>query len=171
MVVCLSIYPKKSLQLYLASMNSKSLSSNPCRKTSFTRRFLRALAEIRREEPNSSSHVDISRRCQRIKVAAYASMASAVGSKRAWSRAMICKVRNRAICRASMRQKIKISKWKKAVANKHRRDVNQEDELRRLVPGGKSMDFCKLLEETAHYIKSLTTQVQVMRSIADYYST
>lgn len=46
----------------------------------------------------------------------------------------------------------------------------QTDELRNLVPGGETMDFCSLLDETAHYIKCLTTQVQVMRSIVYFCS-
>lgn len=49
--------------------------------------------------------------------------------------------------------------------------VEQVEELRKLVPGGEAMDLCRLLGETAHYIKCLNTQVQVMRSIVDLYST
>lgn len=40
-------------------------------------------------------------------------------------------------------------------------------ELRRLVPGGERMDPRSLLEETAHFVHCLETQVRVMRSIAD----
>lgn len=48
--------------------------------------------------------------------------------------------------------------------------VEEADELRQLVPGGETMNLCNLLDETAHYIKCLTTQVQVMKKIADFYS-
>jgi hypothetical protein len=46
----------------------------------------------------------------------------------------------------------------------------QVDKLRRLVPGGQLMDTCSLLEETAHYMKCLTTQVQVMTRIVEIYN-
>lgn len=47
----------------------------------------------------------------------------------------------------------------------------QANDLRKLVPGGEAMDLCRLLDEAAHYIKCLNTQVQVMRCIADFCST
>ncbi|KAH7518309.1 hypothetical protein FEM48_Zijuj09G0157700 [Ziziphus jujuba var. spinosa] len=43
-------------------------------------------------------------------------------------------------------------------------------ELGKLMLGGKAMEICKLLDETAHYIKCLTTQVKVMRRIVDFCS-
>lgn len=61
--------------------------------------------------------------------------------------------------------------------NKKRDDEEADTEtdpaskLRKLVPGGEAMDLCNLLDEAAHYIKCLNTQVQVMRCIADFYST
>lgn len=58
------------------------------------------------------------------------------------------------------------------MANKAEKELGlgQTDELRDLVPGGETMDLNILLGETAHYIKCLTTQVQVMRNIVDFYS-
>lgn len=48
--------------------------------------------------------------------------------------------------------------------------VWKASELRKLVPGGEAMDMCKLLDETADYIKCLATQVKLMRRIADFAS-
>lgn len=48
---------------------------------------------------------------------------------------------------------------------------SQEMKLRKVVPGGAAMDICSLLDETAHYVKCLTTQVNMMRRIAQIYST
>lgn len=48
---------------------------------------------------------------------------------------------------------------------------DQENKLRRLVPGGEAMDVCSLLDETSHYIKCLTTQVKMMKRIAEIRST
>ncbi|GLJ28865.1 hypothetical protein SUGI_0568940 [Cryptomeria japonica] len=39
--------------------------------------------------------------------------------------------------------------------------------LKRLIPGGESMDSCCLLREAADYIISLRTQVEVMQSLAN----
>lgn len=49
--------------------------------------------------------------------------------------------------------------------------LGRVDELRKVVPGGEDMDTWSLLEETAHYMKCLTTQVKVMRTIVAIYST
>lgn len=68
------------------------------------------------------------------------------------------------------------SPGKKKRKKKKRRREDEEhgfghaEKLQKLVPGGKAMDFSSLLDETAHYIKCLVTQVKVMRSIADFYS-
>ncbi|XP_042486507.1 transcription factor bHLH149-like [Macadamia integrifolia] len=158
-----------------ASMNSKSSSpSSPCpHRAKFTRRFLRALARINKDRPTSSFHQEICRRSRRIKIAADASMASAVGSKRAWSRIMLWRLRNRTRYRALIWSS-RVIFWKRKrndMGNKQRVELSRADRLRRLVPGGEAMDFCNLLDEAAHYIKCLTTQVQVMRNIADFYST
>nr|GMD17291.1 transcription factor IBH1-like [Ipomoea batatas] len=52
-----------------------------------------------------------------------------------------------------------------------RLDSDKAKELRKLVPGGKAMDLSCLLDETAHYIKCLSSQVEIMRNIADLFST
>ncbi|GFY99430.1 hypothetical protein Acr_13g0008310 [Actinidia rufa] len=80
-----------------------------------------------------------------IKMASYASMASAVGSRRGWSRAVLRKIR----CRA-----LEIRRRRKCGGMIRRRsgERNKVDKLRNLVPGGEAMDLCGLLDETAHYI-------------------
>lgn len=123
-------------------------------------------------------------------MAADVTMASAVGPRRAWSRAILMKLRSRrsgngvvkhVSCiagedvrdSASLRRKPRVDK--KRVDGDHEdkadQDQGQADELRRLVPGGEAMDLFSLLDETAHYIKCLTTQVNVMRSIVSYCSS
>ncbi|XWS76002.1 hypothetical protein CRYUN_Cryun01aG0140100 [Craigia yunnanensis] len=159
-------------------------------KSRFTTRFLRALTKINAQKPISkSSPREIFQRYRRIKVAADKSMAYSVRSRRTWSRAMIWKLRSRSYRQASSgrRSPVKIStttsrqaimkKTSHEKENKHTKTgedqvgfVVQADELRELVPGGEAMDLCNLLDETTHYIKCLTTQVQVMRKIADFYS-
>ncbi|KAJ7979104.1 30S ribosomal protein S11, chloroplastic [Quillaja saponaria] len=99
---------------------------------------------------------------------AYSSMAQAVGTRRAWSRAILFKLKNRAMCQGLMKRKRSIClAAKKKDGNKKSvvrvdDEVPQANKLRQLVPGGKSMDICSLLEETAHYVKCLTTQVKVL---------
>ncbi|KAK4374996.1 hypothetical protein RND71_005673 [Anisodus tanguticus] len=113
-------------------------------KTRFAYRFLRALRKLNQQKkPNSQKQY------HRVKLAAYASMASAVGSKRTWSRALLGKIRNRSLIRNMVKKK--------------RRSENPREqigfgELRKLVPGGEVMDFYNLLDETADYIKCLTSQ-------------
>lgn len=46
----------------------------------------------------------------------------------------------------------------------------QTDKLREVVPGGKLMDICNLLEETAHFVTCLASQVHVMQTIAHHSS-
>ncbi|XP_043720908.1 transcription factor IBH1-like [Telopea speciosissima] len=158
-------------------MNSKSSPSSPCpHKAKFTHRFLRALARINKNRPTSSSHPEICKRSKRIKIAADASMASAVGCRRAWSRVMLWRLRNRTRYRSlTWSRVIGLKKKKKKkisdhMCNKQQGELSRADRLRQLVPGGEAMEFCNLLDETAHYIKCLNTQVQVMRNIADFYS-
>lgn len=91
---------------------------------------------------------------------------------------MLCKIRSRRHGFVA-RRRIKINKesMSKDDAKENKKNDDQEvgfgqaKELRKLVPGGQAMDLCHLLEEAAHYIKCLNSQVQVMRSIADFYST
>ncbi|KAI6694400.1 hypothetical protein NL676_022110 [Syzygium grande] len=107
-------------------------------------------------------------------------MARAVGTRRAWSRATLWRARNgerrhnllRGRCSKSNSRERSLGKKKR---KKEKRDIEEHgfghaEKLQKLVPGGEAMDFCCLLDETAHYIKCLITQVKVMRSIADFYS-
>ncbi|KAE8726522.1 Detected protein of unknown function [Hibiscus syriacus] len=158
-------------------------------KSRFTTRFLRALSKIHAHKPiSSSSPTEMFQRYQRIKAAADKSMAYSVRSRRTWSRAMLWKLRTRSCGRRSVKTST-IIKSQQAIMKKTRHEKQnenttttattgedgvgfcvEEDELREIVPGGEAMDLCNLLDETAHYIKCLTTQVQVMKKIADFYS-
>ncbi|MBA0741703.1 hypothetical protein Gogos_014835, partial [Gossypium gossypioides] len=154
-------------------------------KSRFTARFLRALIKINAQKPISSfSPREIFQRYRRIKVAADKSMAYSVRSRRTWSRATLWKLRSRSrrrLASSGRRSSVKTrttttTTTTTTTATNHRAAIvektsyereNKEDhvglavqaeELRELVPGGESMDLCNLLDETAHYIKCLTTQ-------------
>ncbi|KAG6409887.1 hypothetical protein SASPL_127929 [Salvia splendens] len=102
------------------------------------------------------------RRCMRdrykryraTRAAACASMASAVGPQRAWSRAVL---------RNTKRRHFQAIRKKRRLINPKRENLQQEEDLRGLVPGGKGMEYCSLLSETAHYIKCLQAQIQELR--------
>lgn len=118
--------------------------------------FLRALRKLKQQrKPNSRKQY------HRVKLAAYASMASAVGSKRGWSRALLWKIRNR----SSLTRNLVKKKRRCDVSENPRKEEIGFGELRKLVPGGEVMDFYNLLDQTANYIKCLTSQVQVMKNI------
>uniref|UniRef100_A0A3Q7JVU1 BHLH domain-containing protein n=1 Tax=Solanum lycopersicum TaxID=4081 RepID=A0A3Q7JVU1_SOLLC len=118
-------------------------------RSRFAYRFLHSLRKMNQQDKTNS---------RRVKHAAYASMASVVGSKRAWSRAVLSKIRNRSLL---------LKKKKK----RRRRSSDEFGELRKIVPGGQLMDFYNLLDETADYINSLTSQVHVMKNILNLLST
>ncbi|KAH7518752.1 transcription factor IBH1 [Ziziphus jujuba] len=157
--------------------------SNPnSLKRRFTKVFLKALKKIYRHKSktSSSSPREIWRRYRRVKLAADASMAFSVGTRRLWSQAVLWRIRSQARNRAfvkristSLRVKKRSLKGKKLEEDHDLIDGydNQEIKLRKLVPGGAAMDICSLLDETAHYVKCLTTQVNMMRRIAEIYST
>ncbi|EEF35102.1 transcription factor IBH1 [Ricinus communis] len=162
------------------SLNPNSL------KSRFTKGFLRSLLKINRQRvrnniPSCSSPGEFFERCHRVKTAADKSLAFAVGRRRAWSRAMLFKIRNRArrrrrqhcvlVKRINHHQAKKIICLKKEQINDEEAGFDQASKLRKLVPGSEGMDLCSLLDEAAHYIECLNTQVQVMRSIADLCST
>ncbi|KAK4800204.1 hypothetical protein SAY86_025569 [Trapa natans] len=126
----------------------------------------------------------IGRHSQRIKLAAYSSMARAVGQRRAWSRALMLKLklsdkrknRYRWLAARKMKQqktlrrgcgRILATKRNRSEKGSPSRSCSGVDELRRLVPGGEAMDLGVLLEETAHFVRCLETQVRVMSIIAD----
>ncbi|GAA0176310.1 hypothetical protein LIER_29322 [Lithospermum erythrorhizon] len=142
-------------------------------KTRFTCRFLWALKNLSKNKKPISYH--------KVKIAAYSSMASAVGSSRTWSRVMLRRIRSRrrlslasvTFRRRNIREAINTngSKYNK----KNNKEVSRNDDeavskLKELVPGGKVMGFSSLLDESAHYIKCLNMQVQIMRNIADLLS-
>ncbi|KAL9239645.1 hypothetical protein vseg_013948 [Gypsophila vaccaria] len=146
-------------------LNLKSL------RTKFTLNFLRALKKInqtrnQRQEPingNSNSNSNnfvVAKTYRKVKVAADASLASAVGPRRAWARSILLRARpgsRRVMGRRKQRRM--------------RAETGRAEELRRLVPGGEAMDDMQsLLDETLHYVTCLTTQVNVMRNIVDFCS-
>lgn len=155
-------------------------------RTRLAYRFLRALKKLNKQRTGavtsstSSSIRDTCRRYHMVKMAAYASMASAVGSKRAWSRALLWKIRNRGLNRWLVKRNKSRALRGRSSSNAVEREnpskgstVGLEEahqELRKLVPGGEVMDVLSLFDETAHYIKCLTSQVQIMRNIVDFYS-
>ncbi|KAF3435113.1 hypothetical protein FNV43_RR22200 [Rhamnella rubrinervis] len=155
-------------------MNLQSSSSNPnFLKLRFTKGFLRALMRIyRHRSKSSSSPREISQRYRRIKLAADASMALAVGSRRLWSRAVLWRIRNQVRNRHVFVKRVSSHAIKKRAQKKkeeqyHLAYDDQENKLRKLVPGGAAMDICSLLDEASHYINCLTTQVKMMRRIAE----
>ncbi|KAL0924460.1 hypothetical protein M5K25_005291 [Dendrobium thyrsiflorum] len=132
---------------------NKNTSSNPNpRKASMqTYHFLRSLAHINLTTPLSALH----RRSRAIRRAAYVSMARAASPRRMWTRAILGRLQLLRRGRLLRRQR---SYKKKAISTPH-------DKLRRLVPGGEEMDFCRLLEETVDYAEFLSKQVRIMESV------
>ncbi|RZS14608.1 hypothetical protein BHM03_00046327 [Ensete ventricosum] len=129
-------------------------------KTLMASHFLRALFRIQQTSTTRSSFAGRSRRIRR---AAYASMAYSAGTRRAWSRALLRKLRSRA--------RLRFPRRLSRAARPQRGDTDQAQVLRKLVPGGPGMDYCKLLEETADYIRCLTTQVRLMQTVMDSISS
>lgn len=144
----------------------------PSLKAKIARRFVKSLAEVwtSREPATEGS---IRERARRIKIAAYSSMARSAGSRRAWSRALLAKIRGRRAKRHRHLRSRRCLGLKRKRAGSRNMALNEASgvgELRRLVPGGKAMDLCNLLEETSHFVQCLATQVKVMQSMADRYS-
>ncbi|KAF7121161.1 hypothetical protein RHSIM_Rhsim13G0052900 [Rhododendron simsii] len=105
-------------------------------------------------------------RYRKVKLAADASMAAAVGPRRVWSRAMLWKIRSRGVlarrrgrrsCGHGVVRRRRVHMGKRGGKLGFGGDPKTE-ELRRLVPGGEAMDLYSLLDETAHYMKCLSTQ-------------
>ncbi|KVI03785.1 transcription factor IBH1-like [Cynara cardunculus var. scolymus] len=162
-------------------------------KNRFAHRFVRALNNLNIKNRSPHDENQIYRRSHRVKIAAYAAMASVVGSKRAWSRAVLWKVRNRSrnqgLLVSSRRKRVdcksktsndhhaKVSVVRRRNPNPKREDLDpfrysgQELKLRKLVPGAATMDSCCLMDETADYIKCLAAQVEVMKTLVDFYTT
>ncbi|KAL3724434.1 hypothetical protein ACJRO7_029580 [Eucalyptus globulus] len=143
----------------------------PSLRTKISRRFIESLVKIRASR-DAATGGNIRKRAHRIKIAAYSSMARVTGSRRAWSRALLAKLRSRAKRRRHLQNQRRLGLKRKRAGSRNMvlNEVSRANELRRLVPGGKSMDLCNLLEETSHFIQCLTAQVKVMQSIADQYS-
>lgn len=161
-----------------------SPSINPTHfKNQFAIRFVRALNNINATKSSPhNDHKNMFLRSRRVKIAAYTAMASVVGSKRAWSRALLWKIRNRSRNRGLLLRNKKRADHAKVSSkrrnpNPKRQDVNafrysgQELKLRKIVPGSETMDSCSLMTETADYIKCLVAQVEVMKSLVDLYYT
>ncbi|KAI3461806.1 hypothetical protein Pfo_018469 [Paulownia fortunei] len=150
---------------------NKNSPTNPSSiKTRLALRFLRAMKKLNKNTPPSPSVANKYKRYQAIRAAAYASMASAVGPQKAWSRAILRKIRNRKLHRTLLMKERKTHHHARKgviVRGNPRNDLGfgQENDLRELVPGGKALDFGRLLNETGHYIKCLRAQVEFMRKI------
>ncbi|XAR58784.1 hypothetical protein NMG60_11014320 [Bertholletia excelsa] len=143
-------------------------------KTRFAHRFLKALKRLKNQRAKSTSTFPGAalRGYRAVKMAADLSLASAVGPRRAWSRAVLQRIRRRRVVRRmrsprGLRRRKRVRHQTVTETKPGSESFDLLGKLRDLVPGGEEMDVHGLLEETAHYIKCLTTQVQVMRNIVD----
>ncbi|KAM7264838.1 hypothetical protein ACFE04_002521 [Oxalis oulophora] len=157
-------------------MDRSNLSNNLVRSR-FTRSFLQALKKINNEKtttsssPFTTSPKEVYGRYRRVKSAADKSLALAVRSRRViWRRALLWRLKKQYYY-SSTRLRARIKTRGILIKKKNNNYLSSSDELRRLVPGGEGMDLCSLLKETAHYMKCLNTQVQVMTSVLDLYTT
>ncbi|KAI3667887.1 hypothetical protein L6452_42957 [Arctium lappa] len=177
------------------SPSQQPSSPNPTHlKIRFARRFLRALnnLNITKTSPDDDDDGEnrVYRRSRRVKIAAYTAMASVVGSRRAWSRAVLWKVRNRSRNRSLLSVRPRRKRVDCKITNNDHdhakvfvrrrnpnpkrdpfRDSGQVLKLRKLVPGAETMDSWCLMDETADYIKCLAAQVEVMKTLVDLYTT
>jgi hypothetical protein len=133
--------------------------------------FIRALARIHRSTP-------VPRRTRTIRRAAYASMARAASPRRSWSRALLQQIRARRSRRAVLLLRRRVVSAGPPIAGeeapappRQAREPPRADALRRLVPGGDDMEYSRLLEETADYVRCLRAQVQLMQGLLDLSST
>ncbi|KAG6436787.1 hypothetical protein SASPL_101689 [Salvia splendens] len=129
------------------TMNIQPLNSSAI-KTRFAAKFLQAMKRLSKRRGMKDRY----KRYRATRAAARASLAAAVGPERAWSRAVLRRIKKRR----------RLSRKGGLIA---RTTTNPRRNLRGLVPGGKGMDYCSLLSETAHYITCLQAQVQVMKDI------
>ncbi|KAK9747830.1 hypothetical protein RND81_02G017100 [Saponaria officinalis] len=139
-------------------------------RTRFTLNFLRALKKINQIQTqdiidennninNNINNVMVVKTYKKVKVAADASLASAVGPRRAWARSILLRARPGS------------RRLRRVLGRRRRAEMGRAEELRRLVPGGEAMeDMQCLLDETLHYVMCLNTQVNVMRNIVDFCS-
>ncbi|XP_042380586.1 transcription factor IBH1-like [Zingiber officinale] len=145
----------------LGNPNPNILTPHPS-KSSVAIRFLRVLSLVRHTASSSPS----SRAC-RIRRAACSCMAYSAGPRRAWSRALLRKLvrRRRKPPRRDLPRPAAIIRRRRPVGGDR-----LEVALRRVVPGGAGMEYCRLLEEAADYVKCLVMQVRLMQSIVDFES-
>ncbi|MFS7902174.1 hypothetical protein Hanom_Chr01g00008161 [Helianthus anomalus] len=175
------------------SPSHQPTSTNPAYlKNEFAQRFVRALNNLNHANSAARDHNQMHRRTSLVKIAAYTAMASVVGSRRAWSRAVLWRIRkrsrNRGLLLIRNRKRVdhkitschhhaKVMSLKRRNPNPKRqgfnpfRDSSQELKLRKLVPGSGTMDSWCLMGETADYIKCLAAQVDVMKTLVDLYAT
>ncbi|KAL3616300.1 hypothetical protein CASFOL_039690 [Castilleja foliolosa] len=153
--------------------NKNSLKNPSSIKAMFASRFLRAMKKLKNNNASlSRSMPDKIKRCHAIRAASYASMASVVGPNKAWSRALLRKIKNSQLQRTTLH----LMKERKNAHHHHSRNprrrlgLGPENDLRELIPGGKALDFGRLLNETSDYIQCLRAQVEVMRKIVGYSS-
>lgn len=155
------------------AMADEGITSNNSLKIRLAYTFIRALGRIKRQGPaarycKSAPPSTFQSRRRRIKLAAYTSMASAVGyHKYSWSRAVLARRLNR---RSSEPPRLDAMGRKKQLPRRPRDAAGRTEKLRQLVPGGESMDVCTLLDETANFIMCLEAQVQVMQSVLHGFS-
>ncbi|XP_072971853.1 transcription factor IBH1-like [Typha angustifolia] len=91
-------------------------------------------------------------------------MACAAGPRRVWRRALLRRLR----ASRSRRARLAVVPRRRMRAPRVAPgEPTRAETLRRLVPGGRSMDYCSLLEETADYIQCLSAQVQLMQTVVD----
>lgn len=160
----------KSLSLSPKMKNTPQNPNNPLKKK-LAARFHNALNHLMTKNIPPSpppSTAEKSRRHRAIRAAAYASMASAVGPRKAWSRALLKKIRSHKVV-MMMNVHGKLTKRRRRERRRKPTRFGHEGlkDLSEVVPGGEAMDSCKLLNETGHYIMCLRAQVQIMRQILD----
>ncbi|KAK9057470.1 hypothetical protein SSX86_022305 [Deinandra increscens subsp. villosa] len=159
------------------SQQPTSLNNPAYLKNQFAHRFIRALNNLHHTKTPPHHNYKMYNRSTRVKIAANTAMASVVGSRRAWSRAVLWKIRKlRSRKRVNCHHQEKVSlkrrnpKPKTEDFNNPFGDSSQESKLRELVPGGETLDAVCLMGETANYIKCLVAQVEVMKTLVDLYN-
>ena len=127
-----------------------TLSNNPnpnSLKNRFARRFVRALMRIQKS-PSNYSPGEISKRRRKIKSAANAAMASAVGSTKVWSQAVLRRIRpsrSHSAFRRRRRRALFRRIGKNRSSLKKKRGVNEEEEEEEIVGFGQEKKLRKLV--------------------------
>jgi hypothetical protein len=134
--------------------------------------FIQALARISRPAPKPMTY---SCRTKQIRRAAYTSMAYTSSPRHTWSRALLRRLRQQQL-QLQRRKPGRLLPTRRRVciitpAISRPDEPTRAETLRRLMPGGRSMDYCNLLEEAADYVKCLRAQVQLMQSLVDAFSS